>query len=926
MENANLKYKSRVDRKSIFHIIFILLIMLVTYYLDISYSFLMLTTKCALSVLIMGIIINSRKKKREYIYFIGIGYIVVNIYEFIKVIYGGENIFSYELIIGAVLIELVVFWIAINYLCDKNIINKNIHKYIVASIIIILAMGYRPNIINIAVFMNLTLLLYVYIQNKVNILEYSKNDFNSLKIIIFLRTIYFVCIFLYGYIGMHIQIFKILSDTINIIQIYLFYKIIIYKEIINPYLEIYENNEKIKQQNTVESNANTILSKMKDLQNGINKKLIYKEQLYQSILDSTPNGIVIFDKYGDIKEFNRAFEKLLNYTGNIEMDLENIINSKQFIENAINVCANGEGLECEIETKEGKVYKSSYYINIKEEGCVCNLLDITKEKKILNQLIEAKEEYEDLIVNIKSAVYIFDEYDNVINYAKSYGEFLDQLDMYKGSINEKIKIKDECKYKIFDEDVESLKRANIINKKANNNEELFNNGYMKYRVVDCLGNILWVESRTKVYYDNDKKYIMKSYSDITEYINTKESLEKSKNLYISLLDSVPEAIYLEDLDDNRYAFVNKKFKSIFNIDDEINELGLCRQDLMKVHPKYKNVPIESVNKIKDNSISQYQRIKYINIEGKTIDARTASIPFVLHDKTYKLTIINDMDDVKYLENLRKKIKDRIRIDKMKMEFFVNMSHELKTPLNLIFTSTQLIESLQNQQKIQDPDQRISKHIHLTKQNSYRLLKIISDLIDFTKVESGCYNLRMESKNVISLIEDIVMSVVTYAKSKGISVIFDTEDEELIMDVDINSIERILLNLLSNAIKFTEAGGNIYVRLTRDENKLNIEIEDTGIGIKEDKINLIFERFNDVNSGFVGNTYGSGIGLSMVKSMVNIIGGDINVESIYGEGTKFTVSLNIDNIEDKKSYNYKQYDNSNSTNIERLVVDMSDIYS
>lgn len=190
------------------------------------------------------------------------------------------------------------------------------------------------------------------------------------------------------------------------------------------------------------------------------------------------------------------------------------------------------------------------------------------------------------------------------------------------------------------------------------------------------------------------------------------------------------------------------------------------------------------------------------------------------------------------------------------------------------------------------------------------------------MESGFYQLRLENKNIIVLIEDIVISFANYADNNGINLIFDTNVEDLIMSVDVNSIERIILNILSNAIKFTSEGGSIYVNLIYENGKINIIIEDTGIGIPEDKLDHIFDRFNDVNKGFIGNVYGSGIGLSMVKSMVNLIGGTISVESELNVGTKFTITIDVNVLEGEHNYieNYESM-----SNIERLTVEMADVY-
>lgn len=343
---------------------------------------------------------------------------------------------------------------------------------------------------------------------------------------------------------------------------------------------------------------------------------------------------------------------------------------------------------------------------------------------------------------------------------------------------------------------------------------------------------------------------------------------------------------------------------------------------MKIHPDYVNKAKHTFNKVKSGETSGYYRIKYLDKNDEVIDTKVASIPFKINRKTFKLTIIKDMKDVIKLESLKKQIIEREKRDLIKMQFFINMSHELKTPLNLIFTSAQLIGNLYNKNKISDEHGIIKKHVDLTIQNSYRLIKIINDLIDFTKMESGFYQLRLENKNIIVLIEDIVMSFANYADNNGINLIFDTNVEDLIMSVDVNSIERIILNILSNAIKFTSEGGSIYVNLIYENGKINIIIEDTGIGIPEDKLDHIFDRFNDVNKGFIGNVYGSGIGLSMVKSMVNLIGGTISVESELNVGTKFTISIDVNVLEEEHNYieNYESM-----SNIERLTVEMADVY-
>ncbi|WP_330615472.1 sensor histidine kinase [Romboutsia sp. 1001713B170207_170306_H8] len=191
------------------------------------------------------------------------------------------------------------------------------------------------------------------------------------------------------------------------------------------------------------------------------------------------------------------------------------------------------------------------------------------------------------------------------------------------------------------------------------------------------------------------------------------------------------------------------------------------------------------------------------------------------------------------------------------------------------------------------------------------------------MESGFYKLRVENKNIVTLVEDITMSVVNYASNNGLNIVFDTDVEDLVMPVDVNAIERIVLNILSNAIKFTNPGGDIYVNITHEDSIVRIIIEDTGIGIPKDKLSYIFERFNEINKGYIGNVYGSGIGLSMVKSMVNLLGGDIEVESEINIGTKFTITLNINALELDKDYVKGEF--NDISNVERLTIGMTDVY-
>ncbi|PRR78290.1 Sensor histidine kinase TodS [Clostridium liquoris] len=241
-------------------------------------------------------------------------------------------------------------------------------------------------------------------------------------------------------------------------------------------------------------------------------------------------------------------------------------------------------------------------------------------------------------------------------------------------------------------------------------------------------------------------------------------------------------------------------------------------------------------------------------------------------------------------------------DKVKTEFFANVSHELRAPLNVMLSSLQLIQLyIDNGSIVDKGGVGLSKRIEVLKQNSLKLLKLISNLIDITKIDTGFYEADLKNCNIVSLVEETTLSVAEYMESKGINLIFDTDVEEKTMACDPEKIDRIMLNLLSNAAKFTPSGGRVDVRLFDHGNELIISVKDTGIGIPKEKQKFIFERFRQANRDFNKNCEGSGIGLSLVKSLVEMHKGSIKVISEYGKGSEFIISLpvRIINEEDTK---------------------------
>jgi len=298
------------------------------------------------------------------------------------------------------------------------------------------------------------------------------------------------------------------------------------------------------------------------------------------------------------------------------------------------------------------------------------------------------------------------------------------------------------------------------------------------------------------------------------------------------------------------------------------------------------------------------------------------------DITDRIRIEEAKEEVRILHDEEEKYKllnQKLVFDKLKTEYFVNVSHELRTPLNVILSSLKLLQLKKNRLQADDT-LKLDKHIYTIKQNCYRLLRLINNIIDITKIESGFFEIHLKNCNIVSIIKDITLSVGEYIEGKGVDLLFDTVVEEKLMACDPDKIERIILNLLSNAVKFTKPGGSISVNIFEREDAVEIIISDTGIGISRDMQEVIFKRFRQVDTSLTKEQEGSGIGLSLVKSMVDMHGGIIIVESEYGKGSKFIVRLPVKILETEENIEANIDNHTKEAQVERLYIEFSDIYS
>lgn len=286
------------------------------------------------------------------------------------------------------------------------------------------------------------------------------------------------------------------------------------------------------------------------------------------------------------------------------------------------------------------------------------------------------------------------------------------------------------------------------------------------------------------------------------------------------------------------------------------------------------------------------------------------------DKTEKLKLIED----------KKKLEEIVNLEKFRTEYFTNMSHDLKTPLNIILTSVQVMLTNLENENLSEHYKKMVRHLNGVKQNSYRLLRLVNNIIDITKIDRGYYELKLGNYNIVSVIEDITLSVVDYMNNKNRKIIFDTTEEEIILACDPEKIERIILNLLSNALKYTNENGVIEINIETDEENKNVivHVKNDGELIPKEDCEKIFYRFKQSEKLLERRCEGSGIGLALVKSLIELHGGRIWVNTELAKGAEFIFAIPIkivgneceDNIQSKNI----------SSKIEKCTIEFSEIYS
>ncbi len=404
------------------------------------------------------------------------------------------------------------------------------------------------------------------------------------------------------------------------------------------------------------------------------------------------------------------------------------------------------------------------------------------------------------------------------------------------------------------------------------------------------------------------------YTKLEENLKFEKETNEQINLYF---DTTIDFFCI--VDDN--GFIKKIGKQMLEILGYTKEEVISYPSISFVHKDYRHIVREvSANFNEDVTTEFLVKMLCKNGEYRTVDWNVK----YLKDRGIYICSGRDLTYKIELEQKKKIVEESFQLEKLKSEFLSSISHELRTPIAIIYGSIFNLETNLRQHNTLLP-KKAYEYVKSVKKNTFRLLRLFNNILDITNVDAGFADLKLKTYNIVKVIEDISISVSELLFNQNVSLIFDTDIEEKYANIDVSKIERVMLNLFSNSVKYSKKGikTEIFVRVYEDEEKVYISIKDNGIGIDSTHLSKIFDRFSQINGSMTRSAEGSGIGLYLVKTLLQMQGANIRVNSIIGEGSEFIIEFPAF---DDYEYNHasEDFDSDFSVKIENFDMEFSDI--
>lgn len=641
------------------------------------------------------------------------------------------------------------------------------------------------------------------------------------------------------------------------------------------------------------------------------------ERFSNTLFEQIPLSIQIFDKQGLTIKANNAWENLWHFPLNKVINKYNVLDDTYADKigwlDYIRKAFNGETViipEMEYDPNLSGHYGRKrilrclvFPIKYKEE--ISNIVivhqDVTELKDYEGKLTEAKENAEKSEQNFKK---LLDLAPDAFLQGDTNGNFI--------KVNNKaITLTGYSKEELLKMNMKDIFTDSVLNR-VSLRYDLLNQGLNVINERDILrkdGALIQVEMNSRKMPDNTYQSFIR---DITERKKTAEKLRESELQFRKLLEMLPVGIAIHS--NGKIKYINKIVPAIMN--GKTKEDFIDKPIINFVHPDYQYLFQQRIkNTIDRNEILPLNEKKFITLDNKIIDVEVTSLPAIFDNELSVLFVFQDITDRKKTQTELILAKEKAEeSDRLKSSFLANMSHEIRTPMNgILGFADQLTDPELNEVKRK-------QYVQIINNCGNQLVSIIDDLIDIAKIESNQLKIFKSKVNINNILLELYNIFKSKAKLTNLNIYLNQglKDTECEIITDGNRIRQILSNLLSNSIKFTQSG---YIKFGYIFKEKHIEffVEDTGIGIEENKHAIIFDRFRQAEDSTSQYYGGSGLGLAISKSLVHLLGGQINVKSQINKGSYFYFTIPLDDETYKKIYDTKNAIFHENNNIKQILI-------